>query len=854
MLGLGNTIAWLSLDIEDNTPHRFLTYLTSSLNRSNPGIGEGALALLQSGPLIPAKVVISILINELANRSEQIYLVLDDYQVIHDASIHAAIDYLIQHASDNVHLVISSRSTPAISIAKYKGKGFLTELNDKDLRFEIDECRQFILANYSHTVSSSDIQRLYDITEGWVTGLQLAIIPQTIHEQDFSFKAITSDSNSISNFMSDVVLAHFPNSVLDFLLSASILDRFNASLCDAVTGRTNSYHIINELLANRLFIQSLDDDGNWFRFHNLFSDHLKKRLIRENQIDLKALHQQAQRWFADNHLWAEAVRHALAAGNKDDALTYIDKCAMTLVESSNMVQLMEWANRLSESQQLDHFPLHLAEAWSLALLFKFQESHEILNKIERDIHQKDHRDRESITFSVMVIRVLILGLSDQFAKARALGNQLLDEWPKSADLPFAIGVLCNVVSFAFLHEGDYEQAQDIQLRVLDDGTGQANMFVTVYRKNMIGLIALRQGKFKRAHKWFQDALHVAEKKEGRRSVAATMSACLLAKIAYEENNIEISEQLLADRQDIVQQGCFIDSSIRAYQVMVRIQLYNKHYEVAQNLLLHIEQIAANRGWLRMLAMASSERIRIALEENDLRSAASQLGRLQEISSQSLLPASSSSSSLTYWFKLAEVRVLIATSRLHNTQEEPHPEYLEEAIIFLESLIDELTSIGNHYATNEVRLLLSLSLDSLGKQQQAMNILGDCLEQASLLGLQRSFLDEGLPLYNLLIVYKHQEGSNPYLDKLLALFHSELGQDDTDDSTPTIPTVTEETDLSQRERDVLVLIEKGCANKEIARLLEISLGTVKWHVKNIYKKLRVSSRTQAINEAKNAKLI
>ncbi len=848
LLSEGRAVAWLSLDSEDNSPHGFMTYLVSSLGAAMPGVGEGARALLQSGPLVPPKVVASILINELAALDRQVYLILDDFHVITDPVIKQVMDYFLSHTPENFHLILAGRSEPGLAVAGLRAAGQLFELSDRDLRFGIEECRQFFDKTSSDKLSSSDIQRLHDATEGWVAGLQIAAISPGIKQQSAGFKeAISGGMTAISAYMGDVVLASLSDEVLRFLLRTSLVERFNASLCEAVSTIENCQEIIDFLITHKLFIQPLDEAGQWFRFHHLFADYLKHRLLQEHAEEVAELHRRAYRWFAKQELWAEAVRHALAAGDSEKAVAWVEHCAMSMVESSNMAQLMEWVGRLPEKPITRRLPLLVAQAWSMALLFKFDDAECILQQIEADIEQAPERERLSINFSVQVIRALIFGLSDDTLAARELGAELLGRWPRGVDLPFAIGVLCNVLTFAHLHAGEYEKAKDVQLRALDDDSGHTNLFVTVYRKDLLGLIALKQGRLDEALRWFQDALQLAESKEGRRSVAATLSACFLTTVCYEQNRLLEADLLLADRWDIVDEGCFVDAAMRAYLIASRIKERQGDLGRAKALLQKAERLATRRGWQRMLAASSAERIRLLLKEGDIRAAEEQLERLQNLVPEERLTMTSARSSIASFAVIAQARIAIWRARMGDLHS------AKETVSLLKSLVAELSELGSRYACNEVRILCCTALDSIGERQQAYDCLSECLKHGAVIGFRRSFLDEGEAMALLLLDYRDSGIANDYLDELISAFTVELEMP-TGVATEVSCADGESAGISQRELEILTLIEKGLSNKEISRVAGISLGTVKWHIKNIYRKLEVSSRTQAVSEAKTQGLM
>ena len=839
LLGRGRQVAWLSLDGEDRTPHQFLTYLVTALGNAVSGVGDGASALLQSGPMVPSKVVLSILINELASLDQQCYLMLDDYHLLDSAEIDQLVSYLLHYAPENFHLVVASRVKPTLPLAELQAQGLLYELEDKDLRFEVGESQQFFDNSLSDKLTSSDVQRLHDATEGWVTGLQIASVSPGIKLHVDGFRdTLHAGGAAIHAYMDDVVLASLSEEVQQFLLSTSLLERFNASLCKALTENQNCPGILDFLQTNRLFIQPLDELGEWFRYHHLFTEHLRLRLTQEAPDKVEALHRKAYQWFSEQQLWTEAVRHALAAGDHQQAADWVEQCAMSLVESSNMALLMEWVESLYDTSLTKRLPLLISEAWALALLFEFDKALKLVEQIEAEVEQEPEQEREAVTFIAKVIRVLVLGLSDDPVAAGQLGGELLERWPAGAELPWAVGVLLNVLTYSHLHAGEYEKAKDVQLLALDDDSGQSNLFVTIYRKNLLGLIALKQGKMTQAERWFEGALKLGEAREGRRSVAASMSACFLAKVRYEQNRLDEAKALLADRWDVIDEGCFIDSANRAYLVSARLLCCQGDPEQAVERLLHADRLATKRGWKRMQAACSAERIRILLSEGELKSAKEQLERLQSLVPEDRSPIVSASSSIAYFEVVARVRVELA-------EQADNPTVLREADLELERLVADLQEQRSLHAALEVQTLRAVVLAAREEASQALLELQSCLEQAERMGFVRTLLNEGRDLLALLKAYVSANPEHSFARDLLTEMVAE--QDDLDlleeDAAD-----SDEVGVSQRELEILTLISKGLSNKEVAALLDISLGTVKWHVKNIYRKLGVSSRTQAVSEA------
>ncbi|MGH3106585.1 MAG: helix-turn-helix transcriptional regulator, partial [Rubrobacteraceae bacterium] len=315
-----SSVAWVSLDETDNDPKHFLVYLLGALQSVEEGIGEGMVASLRSPELPPIELVIGALINELSELPHQITVVLDDYHLISSDTVHEALSFLIEHMPENAHLIISGRSDPPLPLARLRARDQITELRAAELRFTTEEAASFLKDVMGLTLSAADVASLEEITEGWVAALQLAALSMRDREDVSGFVEAFSGSNRhVLDFLAEEVLERQPEEVREFLLKTSVLERMSAPLCDALTSRDDGQGMLERLERENLFVVALDDERRWYRYHHLFADFLRSRLLSGEIPELVAseLHLRASGWYEDNSLEVEAIGHALLASEAD---------------------------------------------------------------------------------------------------------------------------------------------------------------------------------------------------------------------------------------------------------------------------------------------------------------------------------------------------------------------------------------------------------------------------------------------------------------------------------------------------------------------------------------------------------
>ncbi|HEY9336317.1 MAG TPA: AAA family ATPase, partial [Kribbella sp.] len=350
-------VGWLSLDDGDNALPRFLAHLWAAL----PG-----LRVAPPAADVPTVAALTAVVNDYADRDGgPTVLVLDDYHAIEALDVHEAVAFLLDHLPDQLHLVLSTRADPPFPVARLRARGQLTEIRVDDLRFAEPEAGAFLNDVMGLRLAGDDVRALEGRTEGWVAGLQMAALSLRGAPDAAGFiDAFTGSHRFVIDYLADEVLARQPADVRDFLLRTAVLDRLTGPLCDAVTGRTGSSQVLDELDRGNVFVVALDPDRVWYRYHHLFRDVLRARLLAEHPEELPRLHRAASDWYAAQHLAPEAVRHALAADDHERAGRLIEEALPEVRRARQDAMLLGWIRSLPESVVQRNPVLCIAAAWS----------------------------------------------------------------------------------------------------------------------------------------------------------------------------------------------------------------------------------------------------------------------------------------------------------------------------------------------------------------------------------------------------------------------------------------------------------------------------------------------------------
>lgn len=831
----GDSLAWISLEEEDSTPLLFMRYLLAALIPLYPGWSDTFQDYPEGAHPGDFSLFLAELVNQLHHCSHPLYLILDDYQSIQSREIHDGLTWLLHHAPASLHLVIGSRNRLPLVLSRLRLWDQYTEIEDSELRFNDAEAQAYFARTVTPPVNKRDVPQLMTLTEGWVAGMKIAALSVRKHDAPPGITgALSGGSRSISRYLEEVIFAPLPTSTLHFLMLTSVLNRLHPALCDAVTGLNNGRAMLTWIEQHNLFLSALDDGGFWFRYHPLMRDALSHRLQQDSTIDISQLHERAGNWFAAQQLWAEAIRHALAAGKS--VTRHAEAGAQSLAEEGDIDTMVRWIHYLPATPDPSRIELQLNLAWALAHHFRFSDARQLLDAIETMVANRSEHLTRSTGVKLRVVRAICEAFADNISASLLLVEPLLSEVP-CGDI-WVDGLVCNILSYCHLALARPQRALEVQQSVSGNQATNRNLFVEVYRGFVLALGQLRQGNLQEAECQATRVLHHAEQHTGQNSSSGATLAPLLADIAWERGDIGQVNSLLNLRPGMIDDFCPPDGLSLCYVVLARQAQLNAQPDEAMALLRHAGQLCIQRGWWRARIALLAEEITLHLHTGKRDNARRQFALLQQLASE---PRAVENRFVGWHRGICESRLLLAEGDALT------------AATKLTSLINEQERCGEWLAATRSRIQQAVAFWRAGDEKQAIAACIPALPRAVAQKMQRTLLDGGPELLALLSRLREQPHSDTTFNAVTASAGAMMMSQGIL-PLPTHEAASEGLRLTEREQQTLQLIAEGHSNKGIARTLGISVETVKWHLKQLYEKLAVSGRIQAVNRARRLGLL
>jgi LuxR family maltose regulon positive regulatory protein len=869
----GRPAAWLSLDEGDNDSTHFLTYLVAALRTIAPNIGEGMWAVIQSPQPPPTESILTTLLNEITTISGNFILVLDDYHVIDARPVDHALTFLVEHLPPQMHLVIITREDPALPIPRLRARGQLIELRASDLRFTPSEAAQFLNQVMSLSLSASDIATLEDRTEGWIAGLQLAALSMQGHQDVPGFiQAFAGDHRYIVDYLVEEVLQRQPESIRSFLLQTAILDRLNGPLCDTVTGQPGGKARLETLQRGNFFLIPLDDRRHWYRYHHLFADVLRMHLMTEQPDQVPALHRRASEWYEQNGSAVDAIRHALAAEDFERAADLIERTVPAMRQSRQESTMLGWLQALPDELLHSRPVLSVHYAGALLLNGKLEGVEARLRDAERWLDTTaDGRERleaSSAETRPEPGRRMVVMDEEEFhrlpgwiaiyraASALALGDvhdtlkyarRALDLVPEKDHL--GRGAAAGFLALVYWRSGDLEAAHrswsDCMARLRKAG------YISDAIGSAISLADIRiaQGRLHEAMSTYERGLQLAtEQRAHALAVRGTADMYVgMSELEREHNDLSAATQHLLISKDLGELAGLPQNPYRWRVAMARIQEARGDLEGALDLLHEAERLYVS-DFSPNVRPVVALKTRVWIAQGRLGEA---LGWVRE----QRLSAADEVSYLREFEHITLARLLLARYKSDRTDSS-----IREAIGLLEHLKKAAEEGGRMGSVIEILVLQVLAHHAQGNIPAALIPFQQALTLAEPEGYVRIFLDEGLPMAQLLREAATRGILPDYTGKLLAAFEAQgqgsasasLIPDWQRPSSPASQSLIEP--LSQRELELLRLLKTDLSGPEIANQLTIALSTVRTHTKRIYSKLNVKNRRAAVKRAAELDLI
>jgi LuxR family transcriptional regulator, maltose regulon positive regulatory protein len=843
----GKSVAWVSLDLSDNDPARFLTYLVGALQEIEEGIGEGVLASLRSPQMPPIEALMGVLVNELAEVAHEITVILDDYHLIDSDPVHEAVSFLLEHLPENARLVISSRADPPLPLARLRVRDQMTEVRAADLRFTPEEASAFLNDVMGLSLSEGDVAVLEGVTEGWIAALQLAALSMRDRQDTSGFVESFSGSNRhVLDFLAEEVLERQPEGVREFLLKTSVLERMSASLCDSLTSRNDGQQMLERLEHENLFVIALDDERQWYRYHHLFADVLRSRLQREQPERIRELHLRAAAWYEQNGWTSEAIRHALAAQEHDRAADLVERVARKMWFRGEVMTLLGWLEALPEETRRRRPQLLLQYSAALLWVGRLDDVEPLVREIERAVGVSgEGRDEDLRPSADEPLRQVLLGffaatqswrayLKGEPHGAIALAQRALALLPET-DLELRSFAAFRLAE-AHRTADDLEAASAAFAETAELGRAAGHEYLVLRAMSRQAKLQMARGRLRTADHVLRRALRFAVERGGDSLPATGEVHVVVGKLLYEWDELETAARRLKEGIRLAERMGQFDTLVDGYVALSRLEIVQGNTESALESAQEANSLAQRSGAAEAIVEAAAWNARLHLARSNLTAAVLELERAAAEPAVSV-------STVRETAQIARARLIVSRGAY------------DEALRLLEELRGPAEAAGRTGKLIEILTLQALALWEKNKREQAVGTLTRALALGEPEGYIRTFVDEGAAMGELLsATLEVRQRGHPdatriparYLAKLLAILAEERAAPGAGErlSEP----------LSERELEVLGLVAAGKSNGEIASSLFVSLSTVKTHINNLYRKLGARSRTQAIARARELDLI
>ena len=837
----GRSVAWLSLDKGDNDPVVFWTYLIGALQTAAEGVGGRALSLLQSAQP-PIEAVLATLLNDLSALPNDVVLVLDDYHVI-DAGgdVQDKMAFLLEHLPPQLHLVIASRADPALPLARLRGRGELVEIRAADLRFTTDEAAAYLNGVMGLVLTARDVTALEGRTEGWIAALQLAALSMQGRDDAAAFIAdFAGDDRYIVDYLAEEVLQRQPEHVQHFLLQTSVLDRLTGPLCDAVTGQEGGKAKLAALERGNLFLVPLDDRRRWYRYHQLFADVLRARLLDGQPDDVPELNRRASAWYEQNGEPSEAIRHALAAGDVERAADLVELVIPDLRRSRQEATIRSWLEAIPDDVVRVRPVLAVGYIGALMSSGEFEGVEDRLQHVEGSLeHTSDHASTWTPPAGTVVVDdgefQRLPGVIQMYHAALALvrgdGPATIDHAQRAIDRAAEQDHLTRagasaLMGLALWGGGDLEAAHRAY-SVCVEGMRRTGHIADVLGCSItLADIRITQGRLSEALRTYEQALRLASNHDGTVLRGTADMYVGMSQIACERNDLPAATRHLLRAEELGEHTWLPQNPYRWRVAMARVREAEGDLDGALDLL-----DAALRVY--MGDFAPNVRPIPALRARVL---AAQ-GRVGEALAWAREQGLSAEDDLSYLREFEHITLARALLALYRAQREASS--VHDAARLLQRLLQAAEAGERSGSVIEILVLQALTDHARGDVPGAMAALERALTLAEPEGYVRMFVGEGSPMASLLRRAAKQGIAPSYVRRLLAAVNES-------EDTPVRQGLIEP--LSERELDVLRLLGTDLGGPDIARELTVSLNTMRTHTKSIYAKLGVNNRRAAVRRA------
>jgi len=850
---------WLSLDRNDQDPIGFLRYLIAALNQAGPVISAATESFIEGRANLDLEGITARFGNDLARIEDDRIIFLDDYYLCETPVINELLSALIERSPESLHIVLASRTVPALPVARLKAHGALLEFSAQDLKFDQPETESFIHEAHQLDLGPAELRAVNERTEGWAVGLQLAsLYLKDSKDLKQSIANLSGGVRDITDYLATDVVRRLAPEVQQFLLRTSVLERMNAGICDALLERADSQARLEEIEALGLFLFPLDATRQWYRYHHLFRDFLVVQLKRQEPGLVAELYRKASTWFGQEGFAEEAVNMALESGDFDQAAMLVESSAMAMIKNGHMPLVGRWITRLPEQiiNQRLRFPAYLC--WALVHMGKCQQAESVLSRAEIAIEtfrdapdpiSPDEQDR--LQAELLCLRAIAAVMADDVDRAFELSRVSLPSGPEFA---LFSGALSNVLGLCATARGEFELAEESGEAGRRFHTISESSYGICYGHCVSGLAYQAQGLLSAAMAQFEAGEAVACRAVGPKSFSAAMARVLKGVVLYERNQLDEAFAILEENLPLVEECAYIEIRTAAFLAMAGILGARGQVGAALRWLDQAISVSSECVIDRTRALVNHESVRLRLMTGDI-AGARRFARHVGIDNSIGSPAEWKRPQV--FRALIQCRLLVAEGGAGR------------AIPTLEMLADLAAKSGRGARQVQILTLLALAHSKEGQREKMFATVEDILNHGVGEGYIRSIVDQGNEVAQVFREFARARDRASSLSSEIAAYLSDIcaafGNGEASGaplrlaSAPTMggsgaPAHGLVEALTDQEMKVLQLLAGGASNNQIGTSLNISVNTVRWHVANILSKLQVENRTQAASAAYSFGLI
>ena len=877
-------VAWISLDVADNDQGQFWTCVLTALDRQQPGRFRSLLLSLQSAQMPPSLNSISTaLTNLLVEGTEQFLLILDDYQVITEQKVHTSLTHLVEHLPPSLRIILSTRTDPPLPLSLLRTRRHMLEVRTDQLRCTTEETKAFFQEVMGMELPSETVKEVTARTEGWLVGLQLLGLSLQEHTDPiWLLEEVSGSQSEILDYLTEEVLRQQPEDVQTFLLSTSILERFTASLCDAVMEQGGSQEMLERLLRSNLFLVCLDSKKQWYRYHKLFAEALRSRLEQTQGNLASILHSRACIWYAEHNALTEAILHAFSAHQWHQAADLIEHLPlMSLTCGANehtLVTLREWLEQLPAKVVGSRPSLCLVSVqmgWAVAphpILETWLNAAEATLITQTDVDGspptyslQTQENQEDLLGDVIAFRMFVRSYKQDGGAVLPLSQQALAQISAHNYIARSlIGSAQAVAYYTCANDTEAAVQSGLQASSLAQVAGKPALAISVLGTTVLSMLGT--GRLHEAQQLAQQAILLGKTQSGDVLFPEVgWPALLQADILREWNDLSAALELAEEARSLCEQTTSLTSLVYLLcrcSVRLRIALSSGNLGTARLALRQFEHIGSRMNRPTYLYFRSFfttvDQVRLWLACGEL-DRATRWAQAEERE--------------WYGTPFAHEREEVARARISLAKKQP-----TAALQRLEPVLIRASTGQRWGHVIEMRLLQAQAYQMRQQETQALNALSQALRLAEPEGYIRSFVDEGPEMAALLSRLRARQskyGPTPYMDTVIATFSQESTRHEPRPVDTVIAASPQESTqheprsslieqqakvqllldpLTQREREVLEHLAQGASNQQIAYELVIAIDTVKRHVSQILAKLDVQNRVQAVLRAQDLGLL